>query len=145
MALITAGLVAYALALPGVRLAGVELDAHTLAFGSLFILMGYQAVTFALLAKTYAIAEGFLPFDPRVDRFYQVVPLERGLMLAFAAGLVGLGLLSTAIWNWMEVGFGGLDYAHNMRLVIPGMTLVSLAFQSMLFGFMASIFGMKKN
>jgi hypothetical protein len=145
MSLIIGGLVAYALALPGVRLGGVELDAHTLAFGSLFILMGYQAVTFALLAKTYAIAEGFLPFDPRVHRFYQVVPLERGLMLAFAAGLVGLGLLSTAIWNWMEVGFGGLDYAHNMRLVIPGMTLVSLAFQSMLFGFMASIFGMKKN
>jgi glycosyltransferase involved in cell wall biosynthesis len=145
MALMAVGLAAYATALPGIQIAGVRLDAHTLVFGSLFILMGYQAVTFAMLAKTYAIAEGFLPSDSRVDRFYQILPLERGLVVAFAAGLVGLGLLGTAIWNWMEVGFGGLDYAHNMRLVIPGMTLVCLAFQSMLFGFMASIFGMKKN
>jgi glycosyltransferase involved in cell wall biosynthesis len=145
LALIAVGLAAYLLALPGIRLSGVQLDAHTLVFGSLFILMGYQAVTFALLAKTYAIAEGFLPVDRRVDRFYEILPLERGLVVAFAAGVAGLGLLGTAVWNWTEVGFGGLDYAHNMRLVIPGMTLVSLAFQSILFGFMASIIGMKKN
>ena len=145
LVLIAVGLAAYLLALPGITISGVQLDAHTLAFGSLFILMGYQAVTFALLAKTYAVEEGFLPNDPRVDRFYEVLPLERGLVVAFAAGVVGLLLLGTAVWNWMEVGFGGLDYAHNMRLVIPGMTLVSLGFQSVLFGFMASIFGMKKS
>ena len=80
--LIALGLVAYGLALPGVTVMGAKLDAHTLVFGSLFILMGFQAVTFALLAKTYAMADGLLPMDSRVEKFYRIIPLERGLILA---------------------------------------------------------------
>ena len=142
--LIALGLVAYALALPGVTLMGAKLDAHTLVFGSLFILMGFQAVTFALLAKTYAMADGLLPMDPRVERFYRIIPLERGLILAAVVGVLGLILLGWAVAHWVQAGFGRLDYAQNLRLVVPGATLVALSFQAILFGFFASILGMRK-
>ena len=135
--LILLGLVAYGLALPGATVFGAKLDAHTLVFGSLFILMGFQAVTFALLAKTYAMADGLLPMDPRVESFYRVLPA--------LVGLLGLSLLGVAVIHWAQTGFGPLDYAKNLRLVIPGATLVALSFQAILFGFFASILGMRKN
>lgn len=142
--LILLGIVAYGLALPGVTVFGAKLDAHTLVFGSLFLLMGFQAVTFALLAKTYAMADGLLPMDTRVESFYRILPLEKGLVLAALVGLVGLSLLGVAVVHWAETGFGPLDYARNLRLVIPGATLVAISFQAILFGFFASILGMKK-
>ena len=143
-ALIVLGMVAYGLALPGATVFGAKLDAHTLVFGSLFILTGFQAVTFALLAKTYAMADGLLPMDPRVERFYRILPLERGLVLAAMVGVVGVSLLGVAVLHWAQTGFGPLDYAKNLRLVIPGATLVALSFQAILFGFFASILGMRK-
>jgi len=143
-ALIVLGMVAYGLALPGATVFGAKLDAHTLVFGSLFILTGFQAVTFALLAKTYAMADGLLPMDPRVERFYRILPLERGLVLAALVGVAGVSLLGVAVLHWAQTGFGPLDYAKNLRLVIPGATLVALSFQAILFGFFASILGMRK-
>ena len=60
--------------------------------------------------------------------------------------MVGLlpGLLGVAVIHWAATGFGPLDYAKNLRLVVPGATLVALSFQAILFGFFASILGMKK-
>jgi len=45
------GLVSYALAMPGITVMGATFDAHTLLFGSLFILMGYQSVLLSIFAK----------------------------------------------------------------------------------------------
>ncbi|MFL6597712.1 MAG: hypothetical protein ACJ8KF_07070 [Chthoniobacterales bacterium] len=70
------------MALPRLQIAGVTFDVHTLLFSSLAILMGYQSVLFAIFAKTFAINEGLLPKDPRVDRFFNVIYLERAWPLA---------------------------------------------------------------
>src|SRR3954449_5610125 len=73
------GALGYALALPGVTVGGATLDAHTLLFASLAILCGYQSIVFAIFTKTFAIAEGLVPEDPRWMRFFRLVNLERGL------------------------------------------------------------------
>ena len=49
-------------------LAGVHFDAHTLLFASLAMLLGHQAVIFAIFAKTFAIVEGLLPPNRRMER-----------------------------------------------------------------------------
>ena len=138
------GLAGYAVALPGLQIAGVKFDAHTLLFSSLAILMGYQSILFAIFAKTFAISEGFLPKDPRVDRFFKIIYLERGLALGTAALLAGLILLGAAVLQWKSVHFGRLDYAVTMRWVIPGATLTALGFQTVLSSFFVSILGMKR-
>jgi glycosyltransferase involved in cell wall biosynthesis len=143
-ALIAAGLVGYALALPGVKIGPATLDAHTLLFASLAILCGYQAIVFAIFTKTFAINEGLLPADPRMNRFFQIVNLERGLLLSAAALGIGLTLLLAAVLQWRAVGFGNLDYAHTMRLVVPGATLTALGFQTALSSFFVSILGMHR-
>jgi hypothetical protein len=67
-------------ALPGLRVLGVTFDAHSLLVSSLAVLLGYQAVVFAILAKTFGVTEGLLPDDPRIRRFFEVARLERGLL-----------------------------------------------------------------
>jgi len=52
--------------------------------------------------------------------------------------------LGMAVAHWVQAGFGRLDYAQNLRLVVPGATLLALSFQAILFGFFASILGMRK-
>ena len=139
--LILLGVLGYGLALPGLTVRGVGFDAHTLLFASLAILCGYQAVLFAILTKTFGIAEGFLRPDRRITLFYQFVTLERGLALAVVSMGVGLGLLGAAVNQWRLVRFGALDYAHTMRFVVPGATLTALGLQTALWSFFASVLG----
>lgn len=142
--LIVLGLAGYALALPGVSIRGVTFDAHTLLFASLAIVCGYQSILFAIFSKTFAISEGLMPEDPRLTRFFQVVNLERGLLLAFGALVVGVALLLAAVNAWRLAGFGNLDYAKTMRLVVPGATLTALGFQTVLSSFFVSMLGMRR-
>jgi hypothetical protein len=128
--LMLAGAVAYAFASPvgGRMIDGVRFDVHTLLFASLAIICGYQGVLFAVMTKTFAIREGLMPEDARLTRLYRWINLETGLVsgtLAFVAGL------------------GPLDYSETMRVVIPGMTLTVLGFQTVLSSFFLSILGMK--
>jgi hypothetical protein len=138
------GSMGFALALPGYTVFGAKLDAHTLLFSSLFALLGYQAVLFALLTKVFAISERLLPQDPRVNRFFKVFSLELGLVLGSASFVLGLALLSVTVVQWWKGGFGALDYPRTMRFVIPGMTLAALGFQTVLFSFFTSILGMRR-
>jgi glycosyltransferase involved in cell wall biosynthesis len=138
------GLIGYTLALPGITLAGATLDAHTLLVASLAMLLGSQAVQFAVFAKTFAISEGLIPEDDRMRRFRRVVTLERGLALGVAATLFGGGLLVAAVNQWRAAGFGALDYATTMRWVIPGVTLAALGCQTMFSSFFLSILRMAR-
>jgi len=133
------GLVGYALAMPGTEIAGAKLDVHTLLVASLALLIGQQAILFALFAKMFSLNEGLLPSDARIDRFFGFFTLEKGLALGAAAALVGGGLVAFAFALWQRASFGALDYAHTMRFVIPGVTLIALGIQSILGSFMISI------
>ncbi len=144
LVLMLIGLLGYALALPGIEIAGARLDAHSLLAASLALLMGFQSVLFAILSKTFAVVEGLVPPDPRLDRFYEVATLERGLVVGLLALTGGLALIGAAAWEWRATGFGPLDYPRTMRWVIPGVTLAALGFQTILSGFFVSILGMSR-
>ena len=142
--LVLLGLLGYGLAMPGIHLWGVTFDAHTLLFASLAILCGYQSILFSIFTKTFGIAEGLMPENRYVTRFFRVINLERGLIIAGGALLMGCALLLTAVNEWRLVGFGPLDYAKTMRLVVPGVTLTALSFQTILSSFFVSILGMRR-
>lgn len=142
--LIFAGLVGYALAMPGVTIGRMTFDAHTLLFGTLALISGYQSLMFGTMAKTFAMSEGLLPRDDATERFNQRFTLERGLAVGGLAMLVGGVLLSLAVLQWWSVGFGTLDYSETMRWVIPGVTLSTLGFQTVLWSFGLSILLMRR-
>jgi glycosyltransferase involved in cell wall biosynthesis len=142
--LVLLGLVGYGVALPGLSFGDVSLGAHTLLVASLAILLGYQSILFAIFTKTFAISEGLMPEDPRITRFFELVDLEKGLVLGCGAFVAGMALLAGAVHQWQGVEFGPLDYARTMRWVIPGVTLAALGFQTVLSGFFVSILGMSR-
>jgi len=142
--LMALGVFGYAVALPGVRIRGVAFDAHTLLFASLAILCGYQAVIFHILAKTFAIGEGLLPEDAAMTRLFRTITLERGLLAAVAALVVGMSLLLLAVNQWRVVDFQALDYARTMRVVVPGVTATALGFQTVMSSFLVSLLGMRR-
>lgn len=144
MILMLLGMLGYAVAMPGLTIHGVTFDAHTLLFASLAILCGYQAVLFAIFSTTFAVNEGLMPESPRLTQFFKAMYLERGLMLSGVGMLLGLGLLMAAVQEWRLAGFGQLDYAKTMRLVVPGATLTALSFQTILSSFFVSILGMRR-
>ena len=142
--LIVLGLIGYGLAMPGLTLWGMTFDAHTLLFASLGMLCGYQSILFAIFTKAFAISEGLLPDDKRLTRFFEIVNLERGLLLASMALLIGIALLLAAVNEWRLVNFGNLEYARTMRIAVPGVTLTALGFQTILSSFFISILGMRR-
>jgi hypothetical protein len=133
------GVIGYSVALPGLTLKQVTFDAHTLVFSSLFFLAGFQTAQFAVFTKTFAIREGLLPPDARIDALLRIVTLERGIIISFCALLGGLLLLLMAVNRWRLVDFGALDYAETMRLVVPGATLTTLAIQTFFSSFVLSM------
>jgi hypothetical protein len=133
------GVVGYALALPGVRIGGIRFDAHTLLVSTLAIVLGHQAVVFAICAKTIAIAEGLLPRNRRMDAFYRIVTLERGLAAGAFVSIAGLVLLILAVNQWRLHDFGDLDYIRTMRLVVPAVLLTTLGAQTLFGSFLISI------
>lgn len=144
MLLVGLGMLGYGVALPGLRVFGVTLDAHTLLFASLFVITGYQSMLFAVMTKTFAIAEGLLPMDARMERAYRLVSLERGLLVGVVGVTAGVTLLVVALAQWRSVGFGALEYARTMRVAIPGVTLTALGVQTVLSSFFLSILGMRR-
>jgi glycosyltransferase involved in cell wall biosynthesis len=143
-ALILLGLVGYALAMPGLTIGGITFDAHTLLFSSLATLCGYQAILFALLSTTFAVTERLLPPNPRLERLFNIVTLESGLVLSLIALGCGTFLLLGTVEQWRAVNFGDLDYRRAMRWVIPGATMAVLGFQTLLSSFFISILRMRR-
>jgi hypothetical protein len=79
-----------------------------------------------------------------LERWFEIVTLEKALVVAIAALVAGAVLLLGAVAQWSSVDFGNLQYARTMRLVVPGVTMAVLGFQTILSSFFVSILGMRR-
>jgi hypothetical protein len=138
------GLLLAALAYGNISIRGAVLDAHTLLFASLFIILGYQSLLFGAFTKVFAIGEHLMPMDERSRSLFKLFTLEKGAVVGIAIFLAGLMLLGSAVYQWWSVDFGPLNYSETMRWVIPGVTFVALGFQTVLGSFFLSILGMRR-
>jgi glycosyltransferase involved in cell wall biosynthesis len=143
-ALMLLGGIGYLLALPGTTIAGVNLDVHTLLVASMLLQFGFQSAAFAVLTTTYGIKQGFRPSSGRIETFFRLFTLERGVVAGLLATLFGAALIAAALIRWYQVDFGSLDYASTMRLVIPGVTLVTLGASVVLNSFLCSMLGLDR-
>jgi hypothetical protein len=143
--LILLGLAGCAWLLPGPRVVhGIGFDVHTLLYAFVSILLGFQLCAFAVFTKVFAISEGLLPEDPRLNRAFHHITLETGL----AAGgvLVVLGICGSvfAVSGWAKEGFGNLDAEHMLRIVMPSVFSLTLGVQIVCSSFFLSILGLRR-
>lgn len=140
LALIAAGLILGGLLLPGpVQIGRVELDINTLLFSAIAVLIGFQAVAFAVLSKFFAIRAGLRAPDAGFERWLRVVTLEAGLMVGLLLLAAGLALSLGAVWIWQQRGFGHLIPSQMLRWVIPGAMCLTLGCQVILVSFFLGV------
>jgi glycosyltransferase involved in cell wall biosynthesis len=125
--LMLSGTILLFLLLPG-SLGGI-FDIHTMVFAATAILVGFQIVVFAIFAKVFAISEGLLPKDRRLDRIFRHINLGTGLFVGGILLLLGISGSIYAFTNWSEQSFGPLNPAQTMRIVIPSTTCLALSCQ----------------
>ena len=143
--LAAAGAILGALLLPGPRTVGsVTLDVNTLLFAGGAVIMGVQLILFWLFAKVFAMTEGLLPADARLERMFKYVTLESGLIVSVIALLGGIGLSIASVGAWHAVAYGNLDPARSLRQVIPAVLLMILGVQGIFSSFFLSILGLKR-
>jgi hypothetical protein len=131
--------------LPGPRRIGnIVFDVHTLLFGAMAILIGFQSVVFATFTKIFAISEGLLPEDHRLSRMFRYVTLEVGLIVGILLILAGAGAWGLGLEYWRSRQFGPLEVEKTLRIVIPGVVSFTLGFQIVLSSFFLSVLGMSR-
>ena len=144
LTLLLVGAVAWALALPGVKVAGASFDAHTLLVGSMMIICGFLAVCLGMLTEKFAVSEGILPDRRRARPGEWLLRLEPGLLLSAGLFALGVALIAVVFLRWAGGGFGLLDYAQTMRLVVPGTTLCVLGVQLFFVVFLGSVLELRR-
>ena len=138
--LMLAGVVLGAALLPGpLHLGRIQLDVHTLLFAAAGILIGFQAVSFAVLSKYFAIRAGLRPTELQFENWLDRVTLEGGLVVGGGLIALGVALWTVAVMFWGEHGFGSLQPAQTLRWVIPGTVCLTLGCQMILTSFFLSV------
>jgi glycosyltransferase involved in cell wall biosynthesis len=145
VALMLVGLGVGSWLLPGPRRIGsVVFDVHTLLYAAIAVLLGFQAIAFAVFTKLFATSEGLHPPDPLLDRLFRYINLELGLLVGAGLALTGLGVSVYAVRVWSLHNFGPLDMSHTLRIVIPAALSLTLGVQAIFSSFFLSVLGMRR-
>jgi glycosyltransferase involved in cell wall biosynthesis len=117
----------------------LELDLNTFLAAAMSIILGLQAVSFALIGRRFASRYGFIPKSETFDRLLESLTLERLLTVAVVLVLVGLAALVWALVAWATTGFGELQGAAVSRFMIVAMTTLVAGLQLAMSAFMSSM------
>jgi hypothetical protein len=122
----------------------VKLDVHTMLYAAMAVLVGFQAVSFAIISKVFAISAGLLPEDAKLNRLFRFVNLEAGLLAGLGLILAGLAGSVHAIKLWEQVSFGPLQSSAAFRSVVPAVLMLVLGCQVILTSFLLSVLGLRR-
>jgi glycosyltransferase involved in cell wall biosynthesis len=117
---------------------------HSLLYSSTAMTIGFQIVMFALFTKVFGISEGLLPEDRRLNRLFNYLNLETGLIAGAVLLVLGLAASVYAFDIWGQHDFGSLNPTETMPIVIPGVTCLALGIQAIFSSFFLSILGLKR-
>jgi len=146
IALMLLGLAGCAWLLPGPRVIdGIGFDVHTLLYAFVAVLLGFQLIAFAVFTKVFAISEGLLPEDPRLNRVFRYITLETGLATGGLLVTAGIAGSIFAVSGWATTSFGALNPSHMLRIVMPSVFALTLGTQIIFSSFFLSILGLRRN
>ena len=131
--------------MPGPRRIGsVVFDVHTLAYGFGAMLVGFQLLAFAVFTKVFAITEGLLPEDPRLNRMFEYIKLETGLVVGALFVVLGVAGSIFALSTWAHSSFGPITSEDLLRIVLFSVFALILGPQIIFSSFFLSILGLRR-
>ena len=120
----------------GSSLGSVNLGAHTMLGSALLIVSGYQAILMHSLSLNLSERLGIL--TNRRNKYFKDFVISREIILSLSLLVSGISLWAKVFFSWQSSGFGTLDYATTMKVVIPGATLISLSLETLIFSLFRS-------
>ena len=126
------------------RIGEVTLDVDTMFYGFGLMLVGFQLVWFAVFTKVFAVTEGLLPEDLRLNRFCEFVKLEAGLLLGASILVSGFAGTIWAFFTWAQNHFGPMNTKALLRIVMPSVLALTLGAQVIFSSFFVSILGLRR-
>jgi hypothetical protein len=117
----------------------ITLDVHTLLFAAVAVLIGFQATSFAVLSKFFALRAGLRRPEAGFDDWFRHLTLELGLVTGSLLVFAGLILSLAAVGIWGEHGYGPLQPAETLRWVIPGALCLVLGCEMILTSFFLGV------
>ena len=124
------------------RIGHATLDVHTLLYCGVFVLLGYQAILFAVFSRLYASQHRLLPPSRELEAAFRYITLESGLLAGGALLIAGLGLSLAEVLKWRAAGFGPLDVEQTMRVVTLAGVSLTLGVQTIFASFFLSVLGL---
>lgn len=120
------------------RIGGVEVGVHTFVAACMALLLGIQALTFAIIARRYASLRRLLP-PPSKGGVVAAATPDR--LVGLAALLFFIGVLGGlwAVWQWWLLGFGPIDDARILRVLTLSFTSVAAGLQLGFTAFLSSL------
>lgn len=119
---------------------GIKFFYHPMFLSSLFIIIGYQLITFAFFSKTYAMTH-LNEKNEFIGKMYNFITIEKASLAGIFLGLVGVLIYLAILIKWIDTGFGQLQEIKNS---IVALTLIILGIQTVFSSFMLSILGIKQ-
>lgn len=137
--LVALGAVSVAFLLPGpMQIAGITFDLKSFLGACIAVLLGLQAISFAVVAQRLGSAHGILPQAGKLSTTLHGVTLERSLFVALLLVLGGLAGLVWSLVQWADVRFGPLDEPQVFRWFALSLTMAASGAQIALAAFLST-------
>lgn len=139
--LMVSGVVLMLLLMKGpIEIGRVNLDIHTMLFSGLFMIVGLQAICFAIYSKRIADFHMKIHFTPHpIPNIFKQIRLEHGLMTGLVLLFIGGAGSCYTFFYWFHHSFGPLIPAQMMRILIPSITSLVLGMQLIFASFFMSL------
>lgn len=140
LSLILFGVLIATVLLPGaVYIGGVGFDTHTFVLACFAILIGIQAVSFAIIARRFAASHGLIPRTSKYSGVVKSLTFGRVLIASGLISICGAGGVIWCILQWASIGFGPLEYAFLLRILLLSITVLAIGIQTALVAFLAAL------
>ena len=124
---------------PGAKeIGGITFDIHTFIVTTFFLIVGMQAISFALLVRSFGAAQQIMPHF-HFSWLQSFLTLERILIIAMVLIVGGLVGLIASTLQWASIGFGPLEYSNMLRVLLLSMTAITIGAQLAFTAFLSAI------
>jgi len=109
---------------------------HSLIFGSILVIIGFQTIATGIYMKAYAVVHGLYEKEGFIKKLLDYHSLEKEIVTGAMLLLLGLVLGIKVLFTWINVGFGSLSEIENAAIA---MLLAAIGIQTIFTGIFLSV------
>ena len=99
---------------------------HSLIFGGILTIIGFQTIATGIYIKAYAAVHGVCEKEGFIKKLLDYHSLEKELIIGAALLLIGVAMGMKVVLTWIRIGFGSLSEIEN---AVIAMLLAAIGIQ----------------